>query len=192
MSDSGAPAFWPFRKFDPATFKVPQRKVTKVFLHCTASDLAFMVDTVLAEEVNAWHKKNGWRGIGYHYVIDKEGAIITARALEETPAAQVGPHGTGNIATIAFAVHGMWNFTEASMHAVVALCHAIHDAYQDEGKVVTFHGHREIDPRPCPVFDYKNLLGLDDAGNYSVNVQFDPAEIAHAATQAHRIPQEDR
>ena len=71
----------------------------------------------------------------------------------------------GNTNTIAIMVHGNWRFTPISLDTLVNLCKAIDAAYYLNNKTVTFHGHREIDPRPCPVFDYKRLLGLSDLGN---------------------------
>lgn len=34
---------------------------------------------------------------------------------------------------------------------------------------MTFHGHREIDPKPCPVYDYRALLGLDAQGRFEAS-----------------------
>ena len=34
---------------------------------------------VSAEEIHSWHLEKGWAGIGYHYVIRKDGAIERGR-----------------------------------------------------------------------------------------------------------------
>lgn len=155
---------WDFRPFDPATFRAPVRHVTRVFLHCTDSDAVFLVGTRLAREVDSWHKANGWTGIGYSFVVDKAGEIVTGRPLELQPAAQLGPDGQGNVAAIAISVHGSKDFTPASLAATHALLVAIDAAYLATGAPVTFHGHCEIDPRPCPVYPYRQVHSLDERG----------------------------
>lgn len=177
MSDSGEPAHWPFVMFDPPSFKCPQRAVTRVFLHCSAWN-GKVVGQQLAETINEWHKANGWTGVGYHFLVDHVGGVCTGRDIETTPAAQLGevPLVTpdmvhkGNVATIAIMTNGLWDFTEAALESTWVMCKCIDEAYKLAGKPVTFHGHTEIDPRPCPVYDYKSLLGLDEKGNFNIGV----------------------
>lgn len=136
----------------------PRRKVTKVFIHCTASNNSKLHGTELLKEVGRWHLARGFKEIGYHYLIDMAGRIMEGRDLEKIPAAQKG-HNTGSIA---ICVHGLSHFTQDSMDALVALCRAINKAYP-EG--LTFHGHCEVEPnKTCPVFDYKKLLELAPDG----------------------------
>jgi hypothetical protein len=161
MSDSGAPSHWPFNMFDPVSFKCPERRVTRVFLHCSAWD-GKVIGQKLAETINEWHLANGWAGVGYHFVVDHMGGICTARSLSVTPAAQLGKDGKGNIETIAIMTNGLWDFTADALRSTYVLCQAIDDAYKLANKPVTFHGHCEIDPKPCPVYDYQALLGLVD------------------------------
>ena len=141
-------------------FSKPYRRVRKVFLHCSASDNPRLKGPALVDEITLWHRKNGWRTIGYHFVIDKEGRVMRGRDIELTPAAQAG-HNEGSIA---ICVHGLAKskFTDAALAAVLELCHQINDAY---GGKVTFHGHREVAKKECPVFDYKALLNLTDDGH---------------------------
>lgn len=184
MSDSGPPAHWPFVLFSPSDFRVPMRAVTRVFLHCSAWDNEVMNGTALTEEINRWHIAQGWRGVGYHFVISKDGSISTARPLSETPAAQLGKDNRGNIATIAIMTQGNWHFTEKSLESTLKLCEAIDKAYKDENKPVTFHGHCEIDPKPCPVYQYRELLGLDQFGNFMATAHALPATVAEASTRS--------
>lgn len=177
MSDSGEPKHWPFELFDPATFKPPIRKVSRVFLHCSAWD-GKAVGQKLAETINEWHLANGWSGVGYHFLIDHLGNVCTGRPLEETPAAQLGKDGKGNVSTIAIMTNGLWDFTEEALKSTQVLCTAIDIAYTLLSKPVTFHGHCEIDPKPCPVYNYPQLLGLDIAGTLHVDNMWTPAEIS--------------
>ena len=137
-------------------FKKPNRKVTRVFLHCSASDNPAH-DNVAT--IDAWHKQNGWAGIGYHFFIRWGGALEDGRNLELTPAAQAG----NNAGTIAICLHGLKvaNFTQNQFETLRALCHQINDAY---GGKVTFHGHCEVAAKTCPVFDYRKILGLTSTG----------------------------
>jgi N-acetylmuramoyl-L-alanine amidase len=141
-------------------FAKPTRAVSRVFLHCSASSNRAYTGKRLREEIEAWHRERGFAQIGYHFVVDHLGEVIAGRSLEKTPAAQQG-HNTG---TIAICAHGLRkeDFTPAQLYALANLCHDINDAY---GGAVTFHGHREVAAKDCPVFDYKTLLDLDAAGH---------------------------
>lgn len=148
----------------------------RVFLHCSAWN-GQALGQELAKTINEWHLANGWSGIGYHFVIDHMGGVCTGRSLEETPAAQLGKNGDGNKNTIAIMTNGLWKFTEAALQSTYMLCMAINGAYKIANKPVTFHGHREIDPKPCPVYAYQKLLGLDEQGNM-VHMSHGPRNVS--------------
>lgn len=138
-------------------FTKPARAVDRVFIHCSASDNPAH-DNVAT--MRRWHVQgNGWSDVGYHYFIRKDGTLEEGRPLRRTPAAQ-RCHNTG---TIAICLHGLHEdkFTEAQFDTLRRLCIEINNAYN--GKV-TFHGHREVAAKACPVFDYKKVLKLDEFG----------------------------
>ncbi|WP_275789718.1 peptidoglycan recognition protein family protein [Pararhizobium gei] len=139
-------------------FRKPTRPVTRVFLHCSASDNPAHDN---AATMDQWHKERGWAGIGYNLFIRKSGLLEIGRSLEVTPAAQAG-HNTG---TIAICLHGLKaeNFTQAQFATLKSLCDQINVAY---GGKVTFHGHCEVARKACPVFDYKRILSLDSGGHF--------------------------
>lgn len=135
-------------------FERPKRTVDRVFLHCSASDLDLGGPDLMAL-IRKWHvKERGFKDIGYHFVIDKAALVMHARGLEVTPAAQRGH----NPRTIAICAHGLEAFTPGQLHAVHGLCRQINAAYHGR---ISFHGHREVANKTCPVFDYKALLNLD-------------------------------
>lgn len=137
-------------------FKKPNRPVTKVFIHCSASDNP---DHDNVATMDAWHKARGWSGCGYQLFGRKDGRGEVGRSMEKAPAAQKG-HNRGSIA---ICLHGLveGEFTLAQKLWLVEVCFQINQAYS--GKV-TFHGHREVANKTCPVIDYKAILKLDDAG----------------------------
>lgn len=57
-------------------------------LHCTATPPDADVS---AAEIDAWHRERGWSGIGYHFVVRRDGAVEPGRALDE-----VGAHVRGH------------------------------------------------------------------------------------------------
>lgn len=148
---SAAPTCW-----GRTMFSKPKRPISRVFIHCTASDNPAH-DNV--ETITAWHKARGFSTIGYHFLIHKDGRVSPGRSLELTPAAQSG-HNTG---TIAISLHGLdrAKFTGAQFSALRDLCVEIYDAYNGE---VTYHGHCEVANKACPVFDYRSVLSLSPKG----------------------------
>lgn len=143
-------------------FKKPQRRVERVFIHCSANDSKRLAGKVLVDEIRRWHtlpkpRGNGWSDVGYQFMIDKAGLILPGRSLERMPAAQY-PH---NPRTIAIMVHGLEDFPAPMLDACKALCVEINEAH--EGRL-TFHGHSEVSTKTCPVFDYTALLQLDRFG----------------------------
>lgn len=138
-------------------FVKPTRHVNRVFVHCSASDNEDHDDISVIKQ---WHLARKWKTVGYHYFITKKGHLQIGRSLEIDPAAQY-PH---NEATIAICLHGLKkeNFTEKQFVTLRNLCLQINEAYD---KMITFHGHREVAAKECPVFDYKQVLGLDHFGH---------------------------
>ena len=137
-------------------FKKPLRPVKKVFIHCSASDNPGHDE---ARVIDRWHKQRGFKGIGYHFFIRKDGTLEKGRALWKVPAAQKG-HNWGSIA---ICLHGLNKslFTVEQFNTLQGLCEQINEAYK--GKI-TFHGHKEVSPKSCPVFDYKKVLKLNKRG----------------------------
>lgn len=164
-------------------FIKPRRPVSKVYIHCSASDNP---DHDNAATIDAWHKANGWAGIGYHFFIRKDGLVEIGRDIEKTPAAQ-GGHNRG---TIAICLHGLKKnkFTKEQFASLGDLCKQINEAYRGG---MTFHGHCEVSAKTCPVFDYGKVLNLDARGKINGSVLVDPMssglEYADPAAQDHSI-----
>ncbi|SMF55855.1 Peptidoglycan-binding (PGRP) domain of peptidoglycan hydrolases-containing protein [Alteromonadaceae bacterium Bs31] len=141
-------------------FDKPKRKVSVIFLHCSASDNTKHDDVAVMKK---WHVDgNGWSDVGYHFFITKAGDIQAGRGLEKIPSAQKGY----NKGSIAICCHGLKKekFTDKQMASVKKLCKAICDSYTDK---IRIRGHREVSSKSCPVYDYTSVLGLDKKGYYT-------------------------
>ena len=64
------------------------RRIDEIIIHCSATveGKAFY-----AKDIDKWHKARGWKGIGYHYVIDLDGKVEKGRPVE-----QIGAHCTNH------------------------------------------------------------------------------------------------
>jgi len=143
-------------------FKKPNRRIDRVFIHCTASDIDAH-DSV--EVIRKWHMDKGWSDIGYHFLIHKNGKISNGRNIENSPAAQHGH----NRHTIAICLHGLRkeNFSPKQYESLKQLCSKINKVYLRQ---VSFHGHCEVSNKSCPVINYKAILKLDRYGSLGVDV----------------------
>ena len=119
------------------------RKVDYIVVHTAAHgsvERGVDYDTP-AREIDEWHRARGWAGIGYHYVIRKDGTIEDGR-----PEHKVGAHTRGinrNSIGICFSGHGDVNpWTEAQMGTALALVHHLMLKYNVPAEQVI--GHREI------------------------------------------------
>lgn len=106
-------------------------------------------DDVSAAIVHGWHRNQGWSGIGYHYLIRKDGTIEQCR-----PRDAVGAHCYGeNWHTVGVNIVG--NFEEAEpedkqMEAAQRLLAALCQNYGLEPGQNTIFGHRDFNATACP------------------------------------------
>lgn len=104
---------------------------------------------VSAAQIHEWHLKNGWSGIGYHYVIRKNGSIERGR-----PRDIVGAHTYGhNKKSIGINLVGNFEYAipqkeqiESAAKVIAALCH-IYNILPDESTIL---GHRDLNATLCP------------------------------------------
>ena len=135
----------------------PNRTVDKFFIHYTSSDIHCNNDELI-NIIRKWHIERGFNDIGYHFVINKDGSILTGRRLEVTPAAQKG-HNTGSIA---IALHYKDAYTQPQENSLIALTGVFNQLYNGQLK---FLGHKDVANTLCPgSIPYKELLNLDNEG----------------------------
>lgn len=131
------------------------RKIDKIIIHCSATveGRHFTVG-----DIDRWHKQNGWRGIGYHYVIYLDGSVWKGR-----DDAEIGAHVTGqNAHSIGICYIGGIDSsgkakdtrTDAQRAALITLVRDLKVQYPG----ATIHGHNEFANKACPSFVVKDEL----------------------------------
>jgi len=129
------------------------RKINKIIIHCTATPEG---KDVTINEVRRWHvEERGWRDVGYHFLIQRDGTIDEGRPIEQT-----GAHTRGhNWDSIGIAIVGGMSKdmtepkdtrTEEQKEALVDLLCQLKDTYGG-----TIYGHRDFSNKACPSFDAK-------------------------------------
>lgn len=143
-------------------------------IHCSATKASLDIG---AAEINTWHIARGWHGIGYHYVIRRDGQIEYGRPHE-----QVGAHTKGhNNGSLGICMVGglddnaeaQDNFTAEQYEALTHLVGMLEYVYPG----VAVMGHRDLSPdidgdgvvgphewvKACPCFEvsewYAEALG---------------------------------
>ena len=159
-----------------------RQRTDYIIIHCSATPPNMDVN---AKEIDRWHRQKGWLGIGYHYVIKRDGTREVGRKLSEAGAhciaynhKSVGiclvggvgskcPH-CGGIVTSA----GSWmvncpgckqvepgkaenNFTKEQFTTLRLTIGELTAQYKDAFVV----GHRDLQSgKECPSFDVKTWL----------------------------------
>lgn len=143
----------------PAFPKPTTRRIEEIIVHCTATPEGRAVSV---NTIRGWHIGQGWRDIGYHWVVLLDGTIAPGR-----PESQVGSHVAGhNSGTLGVVYVGGVGAdgktpkdtrTPAQKAALLALCRALIQRYPAIRKVT---GHNQYAAKACPSFDVsKDELG---------------------------------
>ena len=127
------------------------REIHRIILHMAYTPPSMDIG---AAEIDGWHKQRGWSGIGYHYVIRRDGTVETGRPVEHQ-----GAHTKGeNEDSIGICLIGGKhkaregydaNFTSAQWRALDRLCRDLLIEYPE----AQISGHRDWGATKCPGFD---------------------------------------
>lgn len=105
-------------------------------------------DDLSAEDIHEMHQNQGWAGIGYHYVIRKNGQIEQGR-----PDWAIGSHAYGeNWHSIGIHVSGNFEEAEPTEYQIESLAYLIGwlcEEYDLDPSVAVV-GHRDLMATACP------------------------------------------
>lgn len=132
------------------------RFINEIILHCsdTKEGLNFNIN-----DIRRWHKAQGWKDVGYHYVICLDGTVEQGRSLEE-----IGSHCKGhNAHSIGICYIGGLDKNgrpkdTRTIQQKAALCDLLNKLCK-KFPDATIHGHKEFAAKQCPCFDVQKEYG---------------------------------
>ncbi len=138
--------------------------ITEIAIHCSATRPDWMGNATLAEqraEIRRWHMQDrGWRDIGYHWLIGRDGSVMAGRAETEIGAGIIGHNngvihicligGADSAETDRFAV----NFTGRQEITARQLLQAV----SSRTGIRRISGHNEWAAKACPGFNVPSWL----------------------------------
>ena len=129
----------------------PRSSTEYLVVHCSATKPSMDIGL---REIKRWHvDDNGWRDVGYHYIIRRNGEVELGRSNRDT-----GAHAAGyNHKSISLCMVGGMaednsaenNFTAQQWTALLDLVKQIKVDYPKANVI----GHNEISEKECPSFD---------------------------------------
>lgn len=138
------------------------RVINKIIIHCAATPEG---KDYTVEQIRQWHttpkpKGNGWKDIGYHFVIYRDGSVHPGRPIE-----QIGAHKSGyNANSIGICYIGGCakdgktpkdTRTHEQKAALVKLVAELRRRFPN----ASVHGHNEFANKACPSFNVQKEFG---------------------------------
>ena len=141
------------------------RPIEEIIVHCSATRPEWMQGQTLwakRQEIKRWHVEgNGWKDIGYHWLIDRDGQTVAGRPVEHV-GAHVRGHNTGTIGVCLIGGHGSSekdqfpeHFTPAQDKALRGMIAGLRKQFPAIAKV---SGHNEYAAKACPGFNVRDWL----------------------------------
>lgn len=132
--------------------------VREIAIHCAATRPDWMAGRSIAEkvaEVRRWHLASGWKDIGYHRVIDRDGKVLAGRP-ETVIGAGIAGHNSGLIHVCLLGGHGSAETDRFLQHYTaqhdIALRQMI-QAISSRTSIQKVSGHNEYAAKACPGFN---------------------------------------
>jgi len=165
------------------------RDLDEIIVHCSATRPNWWADKTVLQKVaefRRWHTEKGWADIGYHYVIDRDGAVATGRDVS-----RIGAHVKGrnkrSIGVCLVGGHGSSendsfadNFTPEQSSALRKL---IDDLRQRHGQL-NVSGHNQWAAKACPGFYVPTWL----EGGAMRRIAHVPEEVSKVVEDANKAP----
>jgi N-acetylmuramoyl-L-alanine amidase len=142
------------------------RVLTKIIIHCSASDDPKQDDPLEIRNLHMssketkikWGKYDttgkGFSDIGYHYVITKDGSVHMGRRLDK-----IGAHCLGqNLESVGICLTGEHDFTPDQFFSLAWL---LNDVLNNNPTIREVRPHSHYSDKSCPNFK----LRIFDAGN---------------------------
>jgi N-acetylmuramoyl-L-alanine amidase len=168
------------------------RVINEIIIHCAATRPEWMANTSVAkqrDEIDKWHRGNGWAGIGYHYVIGRKGDVAKGRE-DAAVGAHVQGHNANSLGVCLMGGHGSNSTDKFEQHytpeqdlALRTLIDSLKKTYPSITKIT---GHNDYtNAKACPGFRVNEwLTGHARSVASSTTVQASVVQLASGAGTA--------
>ncbi len=139
-------------------FQGPRRiPVRRIILHYSYTDPEWWAGRSLRDkvaEIRRWHLARGWRDIGYHWIVDRDGETAPGRA-ENVIGAHAAPANNGSIGVCILGGRGTTGATFLGHHTAAqeAATARLIRAIMGRAGQVEVSGHRDHSATLCPGYD---------------------------------------
>lgn len=131
------------------------RKIDTIIIHCAATKPSMDIG---AKEIDNWHRAKGYFGIGYHYVIRRNGEVELGRPLDKAGAHAKGHNETSIGVCLVCGIDDRGNpennFTPEQWAELAKLVTDLQGRF-GALKVI---GHNEVAAKACPSFNVQKWL----------------------------------
>ena len=134
------------------------RDLKEIIVHCSATRPSWMErlgTKTKVKEIRRWHLERGFRDIGYHFLIDRDGTLAEGRPLDKA-GAHVAGHNAHSVGICLIGGHGssmrdefLDNFTPEQERELLRLIETLKDNHPTITKV---NGHNMYSDKACPGF----------------------------------------
>lgn len=126
------------------------RNITEIIIHCSATPEGREVSV---KEIDSWHRRQGYNGIGYHYLIGLNGTVSPGRP-EHIAGAHCRGHNRNSIGVCYVGgcdrmMRPKDTRTPQQRESLRRLVAELKKRYPH----ATVHGHCEFAAKACPCFD---------------------------------------
>lgn len=98
-----------------------------------------------AQDIHRWHKERGWAGIGYHFLVKKDGTIERGR-----PENAIGAHASGcNSDSIGVCFEGAF-MTERMGQTQINAGRELISYLKNKYGITKIQRHKDVNPTNCP------------------------------------------
>jgi len=128
--------------------KEKKRNIERIIIHYSASDRPEHDDISVIRE---WHLSRGWRDVGYHYFIKKDGTLQNGR-----PEYMIGAHCKSyNRASIGICLSGKDDLQDAQFKTVAKLIDKLKNKYNLKDHDLFLH--KQLGNTECPGMNPKEF-----------------------------------
>ena len=116
------------------------REIKRIIIHHSASPR----DTTTKDMIDGWHRARGFKGIGYHYVIEKAGQVVRGRPLTASGAHCLADGANRDSIGICLVGNNLVKAHRWNQPQLDSLMKLLNDLTTQFGDLPVF-GHREVE-----------------------------------------------